>query len=63
MIIGQEYLRASQAAIFLGSSRWLLHGLAGRGEGPKCSRVGRGVFYKRSDLVDWMAAHEDTVKQ
>jgi predicted DNA-binding transcriptional regulator AlpA len=34
--------------------RWLRH----RGEGPKGHRAGRRVYYRRSDVAEWLAEQE-----
>jgi predicted DNA-binding transcriptional regulator AlpA len=34
--------------------RWLRH----RGEGPKGHRAGRRVYYRRSDVTEWLAEQE-----
>ena len=35
-----------------------LRGLRHRGEGPQGFRMGRRVVYRRSEVLDWIAAHE-----
>jgi predicted DNA-binding transcriptional regulator AlpA len=34
--------------------RWLRH----RGEGPKGHRAGRRVYFKRRDVLEWLAEQE-----
>jgi Helix-turn-helix domain len=34
--------------------RWLRH----KGEGPRGHRAGRRVYYRRGDVMEWLAAQE-----
>jgi excisionase family DNA binding protein len=51
-----EYLRPSEAAAYLKSSASTLAKRRLNGGGPRFTRIGRAVRYRRSDLDDFMAA-------
>lgn len=43
------------AALYIGYKLGTLANLRSRGEGPRVTRLGRRVFYKLSDLDEWIA--------
>lgn len=48
-------LSADSAATYLGINRATLANYRCKGIGPKFSKLGRLVFYKLSDLDEWLA--------
>jgi hypothetical protein len=57
-----EFMRTVEAARYLQVSRQFLETARCRGDGPRFSKIGRAVIYKRSDLDDFITAnrHSDT---
>jgi excisionase family DNA binding protein len=53
--MGREIMDITEAAGFLGISRWSLYAAAGRQEIPH-RRVGRRILFSRSAMVDWLRA-------
>lgn len=52
-----EYLTTQQAAAYLGVSKPRLEIWRCRGGGPRFSKIGRIVRYKRTDLDEFMREH------
>lgn len=50
----KDLLTTDQAAEALGHSRRTLELWRQRGEGPPFYYIGRKVFYRRADLVEWV---------
>jgi hypothetical protein len=51
-----EYLRRAAAARFISMSPAYLRKVAKLGQGPPFSKLGKSPVYRRSDLIDWVAA-------
>jgi hypothetical protein len=51
-----EYMRRAEAASFIRMSPAYLRKVAQMGKGPKFSKLGKSPVYRRSDLIDWVAA-------
>lgn len=49
----EEKLTIEQAADFLGLSKRTLFNKKYRGEGPRCEKIGKQLYYIKDDLVEW----------
>jgi predicted DNA-binding transcriptional regulator AlpA len=54
--VPQANYNQHEASVFLRLSERTLERLRGRGGGPKYSRLGRRVVYRRADLDAWVAS-------
>lgn len=59
--IAPARMRTEDAALYCGVSASFLVSMRLSGEGPRCIRQGRMIFYKVEDLNAWMAEHEVVV--
>lgn len=53
-----EILTTAEAAALLKCSKQYLEGARLRGDGPRFSKIGRMVRYRRSSLLEWLAKRE-----
>lgn len=49
------------AAAGLGYTVAWLEAIAGRGEGPIYTRIGRRVRYRKADILNWLARHGERI--
>jgi predicted DNA-binding transcriptional regulator AlpA len=55
--VSQEYLKPKEAAAYLTSSASTLAKRRLYGGGPKWSRIGTAIRYRKTDLDEWMSQH------
>ena len=56
----RKYLRTSDAAAFVGSTKSTMEKLRLAGGGPAYSKLGRVVVYDVDDLLAWVSARKRT---
>lgn len=54
MQVTDELLQTAEAAPEINMSAFWLHKERSQGRGPRYIRIGRKVFYRRSDLQEWL---------
>lgn len=59
---GPEFMTTAQVAKHINISQAKLAQMRARGEGPKFSKIGRAIRYRRADVDAWVAEHRVTTE-